>query len=413
MPIDITMPALSPTMTEGSLARWLVEEGQTVAPGDVIAEIETDKATMEVEAVDEGVIGRILIPAGTDGVAVNSVIGVLLTEGEEPPRLAERGPEPPAADPAVLEPPQPAGRAPAPVVDRAVSEPPRGAEKTGERVLASPLARRMAAQAGLDLRSIAGSGPHGRIVKTDIDAVLRVPEVPAPAARHSPDDEVVRLSSMRRVIAERMTEAKTTIPHFYLSVDCDIDRLLEFRAEINRRAAPSKVSINDIVIRACAAALRRVPAANVSWAGDGSMIRHHAVDISVAVAVPGGLVTPVVRNADAKGLVEIADEMKDFAARAREGKLLPEEYQGGSMSVSNLGMYGVKQFDAVINPPQASILAVGAGEARPVVRDGALAVAQVMTCTLSIDHRVLDGAAGGELLTAIRSFLEYPPAILA
>ncbi len=399
MPINILMPALSPTMTEGTLARWLIAEGQPVASGDVIAEIETDKATMEVEAVDEGVLGRIVVPEGTEGVAVNAVIGVLLGDGEADADIAVK----PDAAPA-----------PPPVA----APPPAGKE---DRIFASPLARRMAAQAGLDIAAINGSGAHGRVVKADIEAALggaaaagaRAPVPEAARAAVPAADEVVKLSAMRRVIAERITESKSTVPHFYLTVDCEIDELLKVRAEINRRAAPAKISVNDFVIRACALALREVPAANVSWAGDGSMIRHGAVDISVAVAVPDGLITPIVRDADRKGLVAIAEEMKGLAERAREGKLAPEAYQGGSFSISNLGMYGIRNFDAVINPPQACILAVGAGEQRPIVRGGGIVPATVMTCTLSVDHRVVDGAIGAELLGAIKRNLEYPPAMLA
>ena len=418
MPINILMPALSPTMTEGNLAKWLKSEGDPVEAGEVIAEIETDKATMEVEAVDEGVLGRIVVPEGSEGVAVNAVIGVLLAEGEdagsieEAPAPAEK-PEP-VAEPAREAPPAPGG----------VAERPPAQTGRGERIAASPLARRMASQAGLDLAAIQGSGPKGRIVKADIEAVLaggsatpspapvRVPP-PAPAAAPSAEDQTVRLSTMRRVIADRMTESKTTVPHFYLTVDCEVDELLKVRREINDRIEGARVSVNDIVIRACALALREVPAANVSWAGEGTMTQHGAVDISVAVAIPGGLVTPIVRNADAKGLVGIAAEMKELAERASEGKLLPEEYQGGSFSISNLGMYGVKSFDAVINPPQACILAVGAAEPRPVVRDGEIVPATVMSCTLSVDHRVVDGAIGAELLGAIKRNIEYPPAMLA
>ena len=413
MPINILMPALSPTMTEGNLAKWLKSEGDSVEAGEVIAEIETDKATMEVEAVDEGVLGRIVVPEGSEGVAVNAVIGVLLAEGEDAGAIEDA--------PVPAEKPEPASQAtpsPESVPEKAPASP-----APGERTAASPLARRMAAQAGLDLAAIDGSGPKGRIVKADIEAVLaagatapssapvslpsRAPAVPPAAA------ETVRLSTMRRVIAERMTESKTTVPHFYLTVDCEVDELLKVRGEINKRIEAARVSVNDIVIRACALALREVPAANVSWTGEGTMTQHRTVDISVAVAIPGGLVTPIVRNADSKGLVQIAAEMKELAARAREGKLLPEEYQGGSFSVSNLGMYGIKSFDAVINPPQACILAVGAAEPRPVVRDGEIVPATVMSCTLSVDHRVVDGAIGAELLGAIKRNIEYPPAMLA
>ena len=411
MPINILMPALSPTMTEGNLAKWLKSEGDSVEAGDVIAEIETDKATMEVEAVDEGVLGKIVVPEGSEGVAVNAVIGVLLAEGEDADSI-ESAPAPAEKPEPVAEPDPPADAEV--VAENALAHP-----SSGERIAASPLARRMAAQAGLDLSTIDGSGPKGRIVKADIEAVLAggaaapspVSQIAAPSP--SSADETVKLSTMRRVIAERMTESKTTVPHFYLTVDCEVDELLKIRGEINKRIENARVSVNDIVIRACALALREVPAANVSWAGEGTMTQHGTVDISVAVAIPGGLVTPIVRNADAKGLVEIAGEMKELAARAREGKLRPEEYQGGSFSISNLGMYGVKSFDAVINPPQACILAVGAGEPRPVVRDGEIVPATVMSCTLSVDHRVVDGAIGAELLGAIKRNIEYPPAMLA
>ena len=420
MPINILMPALSPTMTEGNLAKWLKSEGDPVEAGDVIAEIETDKATMEVEAVDEGVLGRIVVPEGSEGVAVNAVIGVLLAEGEDAGAIENA--------PAPVERPEPE-QAPeqepeaSPGAEK-VAEATPAPSRSGERIAASPLARRMAAQAGLDLSAIAGSGPKGRIVKADIEAVLAgdaeapssapvglspIAPAPAPAA----EDRTVRLSTMRRVIAQRMTESKATVPHFYLTVDCEADELLRVRREINNRIEQARVSVNDIVIRACALALREVPAANVSWAGEGTMTQHGSVDISVAVAIPGGLVTPIVRNADTKGLVQIAAEMKELAARAKEGKLLPEEYQGGSFSISNLGMYGVKSFDAVINPPQACILAVGAAEPRPVVRDGEIVPATVMSCTLSVDHRVVDGAIGAELLGAIKRNVEYPPAMLA
>ena len=416
MPIDILMPALSPTMTEGNLAKWLKSEGDSVEAGEVIAEIETDKATMEVEAVDEGVLGKIVVPEGAEGVAVNAVIGVLLAEGEDAGAIEDAPAPPETPEPRA----EPAPEAP-PKISESVAERVPARPVPGERVAASPLARRMATQAGLELSAIQGSGPKGRIVKADIEAVLAsgaaaaptgVP-ARAPAVAASAEDRTVRLSTMRRVIADRMTESKATVPHFYLTVDCEVDELLKVRREINDRIEGARVSVNDIVIRACALALREVPAANVSWAGEGTMTQHGSVDISVAVAVPGGLVTPIVRNADAKGLVGIAAEMKELATRAREGKLLPDEYQGGSFSISNLGMYGVRSFDAVINPPQACILAVGAAEPRPVVRDGEIVPATVMTCTLSVDHRVVDGATGAELLGAIKRNIEYPPAMLA
>ena len=399
MTIKILMPALSPTMTEGNLAKWHVGEGDRVSPGDVIAEIETDKASMEVEAVDEGTVGRLLVAEGTENVPVNAAIGLLLEEGEDAAALESAAAEAPGAkdDAAEI---RPAASAAAPERPVAAASPPGG-------VRASPLARRMAAQAGLDLSRIAGSGPGGRIVKRDVEAAVAAPPLAASDA-----SEVVRLSAMRRVIARRMTEAKTQVPHFYLSMDCEIDELLKVRKALNDAQDGTRISVNDFVVRACALALMNVPDANVAYENENELRRFRTADLAVAVAVPGGLVTPVLRSAETKGLKRISSEMKELAARARDGDLAPEEYQGGSFSVSNLGMYGVKQFDAVINPPQACILAVGAGEPRPVVRDGQIVPATVMTCTLSVDHRVVDGATGAELLAEIRRFVAYPPAML-
>jgi pyruvate dehydrogenase E2 component (dihydrolipoamide acetyltransferase) len=428
MPTNILMPALSPTMTEGKLASWRKKEGDAVKAGDVIAEIETDKATMEVEAVDEGILARIAVPAGTEGVKVNQVIAVLANEGEDPgavgaPAAAVPAPAPAARPTASAAPPAAAAgsSAPAPVRDDG-------------RIVASPLARRMAQQAGLDLRGIAGSGPHGRIVKADIDRALKgraaapVPAAPAPAAVPTPAQPVqlpaaaaapglpafdeIPHSQMRRVIAKRLAESKRDAPHFYLSVDCQIDALLKLRAELNARAPKDgpgayKLSVNDFVIKAAALALMRVPAANAMWTEQG-LRRFKSADISVAVAIPDGLITPIVRGAEHKGLAAISNEMKDLAERARAGKLKLEEFQGGTFSISNLGMYGIREFAAVINPPQACILAVGAGEQRPVVKDGALAIATVMTCTLSTDHRVVDGAIGAEFLAAFKKLIEDP-----
>ena len=417
MPVQILMPALSPTMTEGTLARWLKTEGDAVEPGDIVAEVETDKATMEVEAVDEGVLGRILVAEGTESVAINTPIAVLLGEGEdaaaigtaEPAAPAPAAPAPPA-DPAPAAAAQPAAPAAAP------------AEPAG-RIFASPLARRMAAQAGLDLATLSGSGPRGRIVKRDIETALAAapapapaPEAPRPAAAPpaAPEGAAVTEvpnSGMRKTIARRLAESKQTVPHFYLTVDCEIDALLDIRKDLNARAGGHKLSVNDFVVRAAALALRSVPEANATWT-EAATLRYDTVDVAVAVAVDGGLVTPVVRNADAKGLAAISAEMADFAARARDGKLLPEEYRGGGFSVSNLGMYGIREFAAVINPPQAGILAVGAGEQRPVVKDGALAVATVMSCTLSGDHRVIDGAIGARFLAAFKGYAEDPLTML-
>ena len=423
MPIQILMPALSPTMTEGTLAKWLVNEGDEVNSGDVIAEIETDKATMEIEAVEEGKLGKIVVHEGTEGVAVNALIALLLEDGEDASALEVRADAAPASAPAAEPAPEarvtsvpaaPVSAAPAP---------------SGERIFATPQARRMAQQAGLDLANVAGSGPNGRIVKRDIEAALAsvtsaASNVPAPEAVPSPIASGPMLeegleptfdfepaSTMRKVIAQRLTESKQTVPHFYLTVDCEIDNLLALRKDLNSRSDDYKISVNDLIIKACGVALRRVPAANAAWTGNG-IKRYHRADVSVAVAIDGGLITPVIRDAGGKGLETISSEMRDLATRARDGKLLPEEYQGGTFSISNLGMFGIKQFDAVINPPQGAIMAVGAGEQRPVVRNGALAVATVMSVTLSVDHRVVDGAIGAEVLAAFKTLIEDPMTML-
>jgi pyruvate dehydrogenase E2 component (dihydrolipoamide acetyltransferase) len=437
MPTPILMPALSPTMTEGNLARWLKKEGDPVRSGEVIAEIETDKATMEVEAVDEGVLGKILVPAGTEGVKVNTPIAILLGEGEDASALAAS----PAAAPAV-----PAGKgngearpAPAPAAPATAGAAAAAAE--GGRIFASPLARRMAAQAGLDLRTIKGTGPGGRIVKADIEAALAAPRppaaAPAPVAAPAPAPPVVSaaaaerpvsaapvvppagaafdeipLNNMRKTIARRLAEAKQTIPHFYLSVDVQLDALLDLRAKLNARPKVDyKLSVNDFVIKAAALALRKVPDCNASFAGD-RILRYRDVDVSVAVAIEGGLVTPIVRKADQKTLSVISAEMKELAAKARAGKLQPHEFQGGGFTISNLGMYGIREFAAIINPPQACILAVGAGEKRPVVEEDRIVVRTLMTVTLSTDHRVVDGALGAEFLQAFKALIEDPMGLL-
>jgi len=439
MPIQILMPALSPTMTEGTLAKWLKKEGDQVSSGDVLAEIETDKATMEIEAVDEGVLGKILIKEGTEAVPINTPIAVLLAEGEDRSALgawAGAAPAPAAkaeAKPATAATPAPAARpspAPAPATQAAPQPAPSG---NGSRVFASPLARRMAEQAGVDIAAVKGSGPHGRIVKRDIEAALAAPIAPrpavptalpaAPAARPPAPTPApapvaptalyteIANSGMRKVIARRLLESKQTIPHFYLSIDCQVDALIRIRKDLNARSDKYKLSVNDFAIRALALALRQVPAANASWS-DAATLRYNSVDVAVAVAVDNGLITPVIRNADNKGLAAIANEMRELAARARAGKLMPEDYQGGTFSLSNLGMYGIKDFAAIINPPQAGILAVGAAEQRPVVKDGALAVATVMSCTLAGDHRIIDGAIGAQLLGAFKTLIEDPLAML-
>jgi pyruvate dehydrogenase E2 component (dihydrolipoamide acetyltransferase) len=421
MATNILMPALSPTMTEGNLARWLKQEGERIKAGDVIAEIETDKATMEVEAVDEGILGRILVPAGTQGVKVNDVIAVLVEAGEAVPAAgaAPKAAAAPAAAPAPVT--APVAAAPAPVA----------APASGDRVFASPLARRMAAQAGIDISKIAGSGPNGRIVKADVDAALSRGPAPVAAAAPAPlvaaprpaapvaitaPHTAVPNSSIRKVIARRLAESKATIPHFYVSTDVEIDALLKIRADLNARSPKDgpgayKLSVNDLVIKATAVTLRRFPNVNAMWTED-AILQLHDVDISVAVSIPDGLITPIVKNADIKGLAAISTEMKDLAARAKSGKLKPEEFQGGGFSISNMGMYGVRDFAAIINPPQAGILAVSAGEQRPVVKNGALAIATVMTLTLSVDHRVIDGALAAEFLQALKRNIEDPLSLM-
>ena len=443
MPIQILMPALSPTMTEGNVASWLKSEGDQVAAGDILCEIETDKATMEVEATDEGTLGRIVVPAGTEGVPVNAVIGLILEEGEDASALdrveiaapAVAAPAAAPAEPAVESAPA-ASAAPAPQATAPVAPspggngatPPAPAREPGARIFASPLARRMAKQAGLTLEAIAGTGPNGRIVKVDVEAAIAAAAAapaaavaaPAPAAApaaalaHAPAAyQDAPASTMRKVIAQRLQEAKREVPHFYLTVDCAVDALLETRSQLNERSDAYNLSVNDFVIRAAALALRKVPAANASWV-DGALRQYGSADVSVAVAIEDGLVTPIVRNADSKGLAEISAEVKELAGRARAKPmgLAPEEYQGGTFSVSNLGMYGIKEFAAIINPPQSMILAVGTAEQRPVVKDGALAVATMMSCTLSVDHRVVDGALGATFLQAFKGLIEDPLTML-
>jgi pyruvate dehydrogenase E2 component (dihydrolipoamide acetyltransferase) len=429
MATNILMPALSPTMTEGTLARWLKKEGETVRAGDVIAEIETDKATMEVEAVDEGVLGRILVADGTEGVKVNEPIAVLVDKGEAVPEAAAPAAKAGAAKNGA--PKAEASKAEAPKAEAPKAEAPKAAalSAAGGRVVASPLAKRMAKQAGLDLSGMAGSGPGGRIVRVDVEAALaggraapvaaaapaEAPKPAAPVTMTAPHT-LVPHSTMRRVIARRLVEAKSTIPHFYVTMDIEIDALLKLRSQLNAKspkdgAGAFKLSVNDLVIKAAAVTLRRVPRVNASWTEDAIAL-YDDVDISVAVSIPEGLITPIVRRADQKGLAAISNEMKDLGARAKSGKLKPEEFHGGGFSISNMGMYGVRDFSAIINPPQAAILAVSAGQPRPVVKDGALAIATVMTCTLSVDHRVVDGALGAEWMAEFKRIMEDPMSLM-
>ncbi|MBB3234722.1 pyruvate dehydrogenase complex dihydrolipoamide acetyltransferase [Phyllobacterium endophyticum] len=451
MPINITMPALSPTMEEGNLAKWLVKEGDKVTSGDVIAEIETDKATMEVEAVDEGTVARIVVPAGTEGVKVNALIAILAGEGEDvaaagkgdggaAPAKAEAPKEEKKADVAPEAPKtEAAPKAPAPTTTSAPA-------KTGERPFSSPLARRIAKDAGIELSAVTGSGPHGRVIKKDVEAAISgggakaaplagptpTTAAAAPVAKPMSDDTVLKLfeqgtyelvphDGMRKTIAKRLLEAKSTVPHFYLTVDCELDALLALRAQINA-ASPMrktekgdvpayKLSVNDMIIKAMALALRDVPEANVSWT-EANMVKHKHSDVGVAVSIPGGLITPIIRRAEEKTLSAISNEMKDLAKRARDRKLKPEEYQGGTTAVSNLGMFGVKDFAAIINPPHATILAIGAGEERAVVKKGEIKVATVMSVTLSTDHRAVDGALGAELAQAFKRHIENPMGML-
>ncbi len=447
MPINILMPALSPTMEKGNLAKWLKKEGDKVKSGDVIAEIETDKATMEVEAVDEGTIAKILVAEGTQDVPVNDVIAVLAADGEDVKAAAASGggaksaaapapakAEAPAPKPAAAPAPAAAAApAPKPAAAPAPQAAPQAAHADG-RIFSSPLARRLAKEAGIELGRITGTGPHGRVIARDVAEAksgkgLKAPSAApggAPALAPSMSDkqilalfepgsyDIVPHDGMRRTIAQRLTASVQNVPHFYLTIDCDIGKLMAAREEINK-AAPTdkekkplyKLSVNDFVIKAMAVALQKIPNCNVSWS-EGGMIKHHHSDIGVAVAMPGGLITPIIRKAETKTLSTISNEMKDFAARARARKLKPEEYQGGTTAVSNLGMYGIKDFTAVINPPHATILAVGTSEERAVVRNGKIEIAHMMSVTLSCDHRAIDGALGAELIGAFKALIENP-----
>ena len=440
MPTSITMPALSPTMTEGNLARWLKAEGDSVNAGDPIAEIETDKAMMEVEAVCDGVLGKILVPDGTESVEVNTIIGVMLLDGEDSSDLKHVEDDSPKGEMTSdssdsqkeLE-----GAESKDIADELAEKTSSNAiqssvtssqpviesetDRVGERVIASPLARRMAEQAQIDLKSIEGSGPGGRIVKADIEKIqAQISMQDAEGIEESysgqPRDDTagvteIRLSNMRKVIAKRLTESKQLIPHFYMTVECEIDQLLSYRKELNARHTEHDLTINDFVIKAAALALQQVPEANSIW-NEHSIVRYDNIDIAVAVSLEDGLITPIVRDANKKGLSRISAEVRDMAARGREGKLMPNEYQGGTLTISNLGMHGVREFVAIINPPQSAILAVGSGEERAIVKDGALAIATTINVTLSADHRVVDGTTGAKLLGAFRSLIEDPLTML-
>ena len=435
MPIKVTMPALSPTMTEGNLAKWLKKEGDKVAAGDVIAEIETDKATMEVEAVDEGILGKILVPAGTSNVPVNDVIALLLEEGEDSsniviPTVAGKASKAEGSNQVSKGSDPSTSVAGAPSARDDSKKQVAAARSSDQRIFASPLAKRIAANKGVDLFAVAGSGPRGRIVKADLDNAkpgakpATAPAAGAPrAASAGPDAKKladalgmkyteIPNSNIRKIVASRLLESKQTVPHFYLTVDCVLDKLLEARADLNEKAGGAfKLSVNDFIIKAAAMALKKYPAANVAWT-DAAILQYEHSDISVAVATPNGLITPIIKAAENKGLSQISNEMKDLAARARDGKLKPEEFQGGTFSISNLGMFGVKDFQAIINPPQACILAVGAGVQQPVVEKGEIVVRTVMSVTLSVDHRAVDGAVGAEYLQIFKQYIENPVSIL-
>jgi len=447
MPIKITMPALSPTMEEGNLSKWLVKEGDKVTSGDVIAEIETDKATMEVEAVDEGIVAKLVVPAGTEGVKVNALIAILAEDGEDVAEAAKGGNAAPApkaeakAETPKEEPKKEAATAAAPAPAKAEAPAAAPAANKGERVFASPLARRIAKDAGVDVSAVKGTGPHGRVVQRDVEAAIKsggtkaasaAPQAAASAPKPQSDDAILKLfeegtyeivphDGMRKTIARRLVESKQTVPHFYLTIDCELDALLALRSQINSAAPLTKtekgevpaykLSVNDLVIKAVALALRDIPEANVSWT-EGGMVKHKRADVGVAVSIPGGLITPIVRQSESKTLSAISNEMKDLAKRARDRKLKPDEYQGGSTSVSNLGMFGVKDFAAIINPPHATIFAIGAGEQRAVVKNGEVKVATVMSVTLSTDHRAVDGALAAELAQAFKRHIENPMGML-
>ncbi|WP_417793124.1 pyruvate dehydrogenase complex dihydrolipoamide acetyltransferase [Terasakiella pusilla] len=431
MPIQILMPALSPTMEEGNLAKWCVKEGDTVESGDVIAEIETDKATMEVEAVDEGTIGKILVPEGTEGVKVNELIALLLEEGEDASAL-EGATETASTAPAKAEEVQAA----APAAPQAAPAPAAPVSESGDRIFSSPLARRIAANEGLEIKDIKGSGPRGRVVKRDVEAAVAsgtgktaapaadkpAPKAAAPDAKTIsqndpifkllPEFEAVPNSNMRKTIAKRLTESARDIPHFNLQVDVELDKLMALRKELNsREGANYKISVNDFLVKATSLALTRVPDCNVAFT-DNAILKFKRVDMAIAVAVEGGLITPIIKDAASKGLATLANEAKDLAARARDGKLALEEYQGGTFTISNLGMFGIKSFNSIINPPQGGILSIGAGEQRPVVKNGALAVATVVTLTLAVDHRCIDGATGAAFIKELKALIEDPIALM-
>ncbi len=410
MPIEILMPALSPTMTEGNLAKWLKKEGDKVKPGDIIAEIETDKATMEVEAVDEGVIGKVFVTSGTRNVPVNSLIALLLEEGESQEAISSYQPKSVSValskeekkqeeKPTLLIKPE--------EIVKEIKQPIAQPLSMNNRIKASPLAKRIAAESKIDLSRITGTGPYGRILRDDVLNAQQNRKLGGSIFRNPQEYKAIENSNIRRVIAKRLVESKQTIPHFYLSIECNIDKLLYLREELNFEAQDYKVSINDMIIKAVALALKEVPEANASW-NDEAILQYNNIDVSVAVAIDGGLITPIIRNADQKSIIEISNEMKSLAKRARENSLKPEEFQGGGFSISNLGMYGIKQFQAIVNPPQSCIMAVGASTKRPIVQDDKISIATIVDISISCDHRVVDGAVGAKFLASFKKFIEHP-----
>lgn len=421
MPVQILMPALSPTMTEGNLIKWHKKEGDTIKSGQVLAEIETDKATMEVEAVDEGILGKIIVPEGTEAVPVNALIGLILEEGEDASALKDYKVESLKTEKKETksEPAQPTIIEAVPATKPEVAPAPQApAPKISGRLIASPLAKRLAEQTGVSLSSIKGSGPNGRIVKADVEqAALRGTGVSRPAyvSTREPGDmpsfDSVKVSNVKKITAKRLTEAKQQVPHFYLTIECEVSKILSLRQDINDSLGEKLISVNDLIIKACAMALIKVPEANASWAEDHIRM-YHAADISVAVATPNGLITPIIRDADRKSVVEIAREGKELFTKARDGKLKPHEFQGGTFSLSNLGMFGIQHFGAIINPPQGCILAVGAAEQKPIVKDGQITIGNMMNCTLSVDHRVVDGAVGAAFLSAFREYINKPVSLV-
>lgn len=406
MTVELHMPALSPTMESGTLSKWMVKEGDKVESGTVLAEIETDKATMEFESIDDGVVGKIFVEEGAENVPVGTLIAVILEEGEDASNIDVAA----LAAPAVVKKEAPA-KVDVPKAAAPKAEPAKAAPAKGSRTFASPLARRIAEQQGVNISDVPGTGPHGRVIKRDVEGFTPAAVSAAPSVEGDAPFEEVKLSNMRKTIAKRLTESKQTVPHFYLNVDIELDNLLAARKELNAMSDEYKISVNDFIIRAVALALKKVPDANVQFGGK-VMRRYSRSDVSVAVAIDGGLVTPVIRGAEQKGLREISEEIKMLAAKARDGKLMPQDYQGGTFSISNLGMMGIKQFQAVINPPQAAILAVGGGEPRAVIKNGEVTAATVMSVNLACDHRAIDGAVGATFLGALKTFLEHPSTML-